>query len=49
MEPALRPSEKATHDINDQGNHKDQTKCTAAKDGATKKKAATAKQKQEHK
>lgn len=46
--PPLSPSAKATQEKNDQGNRKDQPKCAAAKDGATKIEAPAAEQKQEH-
>ena len=39
---------KAAHEIDDQGNHKDQTKQAAANDGTTGIEAAAAEQEQEH-
>lgn len=42
------PSTKATHEIDDQGYHKDQPKSATAKDWATEIEAAAAEQEQEH-
>jgi len=39
---------RAAHQVDDQGNHKDQPEGASAKDRATEVKATTAKQEQEH-
>ena len=46
--PTSGPSAKAAHQVNDKRNHKDQTKCAAAKEGASNIKSAAAEQEKQN-